>query len=470
MRRLGTIALAAIASACIVATPASAKRPAPFTTGFSDPGYENPADTNLWVDRSAAAGAQMVLLPVSWAGVSPREPASDSDPSDPANPAYKWSTLDQAVRAAVARGLQVAFAIASSGGPAWADGPGRPAGVPKGTWEPDAQAFGAFAGAVARRYSGTYNPGTGTLPHVQFYQAWSEPNLPDHLNPQWVLSGVKWVAESPIIYRGLLNAFYAAVKSVDSSNVVVTGGTAPFGDPPGAGRVSPALFVRQLLCLSNALKPLPCPNPAHFDVLAHHPYALFSPTQPAFGADDVSVPDIGKLTRPLGVAVRTGRALPRRHKPVWVTEFSYNTRPPNPGGVPVATDAKWLEETFYVLWHQGVSALLWYLLVDQPCVPNCGASYQSGIYYLNGQPKPAFAAFQFPFLAERAKRGRVILWGMAPHTGTVRVQRKAGRQWRTVLKLHVRQHGVFTRTLRLHRRPLLRATIAGERSIPWRAP
>jgi hypothetical protein len=158
------------------------------------------------------------------------------------------------------------------------------------------------------------------------------------------------VAESPIIYRGLLNAFYTAVTSVHSSNLVITGGTAPFGDPPGGARIPPAEFVRAMLCVQGPrLTTTRCPNPAHFDILAHHPYAINGPWAPAINADDVSVPDLGKLTRPLAAAERAGQALPRGPKQLWVTEFSWDSSPPDPHGVPMDEHAHWLEEAVYVL-------------------------------------------------------------------------------------------------------------------------
>src|SRR4029077_3713255 len=122
--------------------------------------------------------------------------------------------------------------------------------------------------------------------------------------------------------------------------------------------MQPALFVRQMLCL-NGRRPAPCSNPAHFDALAHHPYSVGAPTTRALNRDDVSIPDMWKLIRPLKLAIRTGRALPRRHKSVWVTEISYDSRPPDPQGVPAGTQARWLEQAFYLLWRQGVDVVAW---------------------------------------------------------------------------------------------------------------
>lgn len=454
------------ALAAAISPAAGARPPATFTKGFADGVYEQPSVANHWLDKTVAAGGEIVLLAVPWPSVAPQRPSGN--PSDPANPAYDWTTPDDAVRAATAHGLTVAITVAPDGGPAWADGPHRPRNVPPGTWRPNAPAFAAFAKAVARRYSGTFNPGDGVLPHVRFYQAWSEPNLNGHLNPQWVRRDGHWVAESPIIYRGLLNAFYAAVKSVNPSDQVITGGTAPFGDPPGGPRIPPAEFVRDLLCLrGESLALEPCPKPAHFDILAHHPYTIAGPFTPALNIDDVSVPDLGKLTRPLAVALRTGRALPRARKQLWVTEFSWNTDPPNPQAVPVAEEARWLEESFYELWREGVDTITWLNVVDQPPIPSYDMSYQSGVYYLDGRPKPALTAFRFPFVVEPAARGRWVAWGIAPRSGTVLVQRRSSGRWVTVMRLGARPEAIFTRDLTLSGRPLLRASVDGQQSLTF---
>lgn len=469
---VGACACAGVLLLLVSAARASAGTalPSTFTTGFSDPVYVTASNPNPWLSRTVAAGARLVLVGVSWPSVSPAPPRRGTDPSSPSNPGYHWGELDRAVRAATAHGLTVVLAIASGGGPAWVDGPHRPRSIPPGTWYPSTTAFGDFARAVARRYSGSFRPAAGAtpLPRVSYYQGWGEPNLNDHLNPQWIRVRGRWVAESPAIYRRLLNAFYSAVKSVHSSNLVITAGTAPFGDPPGGGRIPPALFVRDLLCLNTALKPLPCADPAHFDILAHHPYDFGGPYQKAYNRDDVSLPDLAKLTGPLHVAERDGRALPRGPKPVWVTEFSWDSSPPDPHGVPLVKRADWIAEMFHELWREGVSAIAWYLIRDQPPVPSYASSYQSGLFYVDGRRKAGFEAFRFPFLVVRSGRGKHRLWGLAPTGGTLRVQESVHGRWQTLFTLGVRAHGVFTRPVTLSGHPLLRATIGHEASLGWR--
>jgi hypothetical protein len=325
-----------------------------------------------------------------------------------------------------------------------------------------------YAIALARRYSGHFLDPTDplrTLPRVWAFQLWNEPNLPDYLTPQWV--GNRPV--SPAIYRAMLNAFYAGIKSVDPSALVVTAGTAPFGDPWIGGRVMPAMFWRELLCLRQAgsgLVRVRCRNPAHFDVLAHHPYSVGEPDTKALNPDDVSIPDIGKLTVLLRTAERLGRALPRIHHPTWVTEVGYNTDPPNPQGVPMQEDAGWVAQTLALLWRQGVSLITWNTIVDEPPVPSYSATSQSGMYFLDGQPKPALAAFQFPFAAWRLTRSSVEVWARPPSAGTLTIQRLDGSVWRTVVARHVNIHSTFLTHLVDSGRVTLRAVVAGQTSVP----
>ena len=436
-------------------------------TGFVDGRFENVNVQNVWLRRGVRVGAQFILLQVTWAAIAPFPPGGD--PTDPANSSYNWGTLDQSVRAATDHGLRVVFSIAPGGGPPWADAPNKPASVVAGVWRPNANAFGQFSRALARRYSGSFNPGTGVLPRVRYYEAWSEPNLPFHLSPQWILVKGQWIAESPIIYRRLLNAAYAGIKSVHRSNQVIAGATEPFGDQPGHGpRVPPAWFVRQLLCLTPSLQREPCPDPAHFDILSHHPYEIGGPFQRAYNADDVTLPDFAKLTRPLAAAVRDGTVVPDHHKPVWVTEFSYNSAPPDRTAVPMGTWLRWMQESFYVLWKQGVDALGWFILGDYPTPPKGQWVAQSGLYFQNGRAKPgAVQAFSFPLVAEPAGHHRHIIWGISPETGTVRVQIYRSRAWRTFLRFRVSAHGVFTTTRRVAPHTRLRARVGSKTSLVW---
>jgi hypothetical protein len=129
-----------------------------------------------------------------------------------------------------------------------------------------------------------------------------------------------------------------------------------------------------------------------------------------------------------------------------VTEISWDSRAPDPHGVPAKRHAAWLADALYVLWKQHVGTVLWFRVVDQPAVPNYETTNQSGLYFLSGRAKPAQRAFAFPFACERGKRRRYRTWGVAPHRfGKVRVQlRRAGGGWKTVARARPGRDRVFT--------------------------
>lgn len=462
MRSLSLVVLAG--SMALVPPAAASTRP--LRLGFTDSVFASPAPEGpLWLDRARAAGGATVLIGSSWQGIAPARRPAGFDPTDPADPAYDFSGLDAQVRAAVARGL--APTVSTAYAPSWAEGPGRPSSATPGTWRPDPQAFGDFATALARRYTGTFvDPGGVVLPRVRAFQAWTEPNLALHLAPTWANVGREFRPVSPDIYRGLLNAFYTAMKTVRSDNVVVTAGTAPFGDvQPGGRRIPPARFWRDVLCVGGRpLRPRRCPDPAHFDVLAHHPYSVGGPYRRARYPDDVSVPDLGKITRPLRVAEASGRALPAGRKPLWVTEFSWDSRPPDPDGVPLARHARWLEEALYVLWRQGVAEVDWYNIRDQ--APPYPSTYQSGLYFRDGRPKPALTAYRFPFVVERS-HGRRVAWGRAPRGGTLIIERLTRGRWTPVKRFSVRRQSTFLRQVGARKGDRVRARVGDVASLTW---
>lgn len=464
-------AAARAAVACLVLTlccaaPARAARP--LQLGFYDGVFGGPAGA-AWLQRAAGAGADVVRIDIGWdaPGTSTRPPGFDA--RDPADPHYDFARADAAIRAASDDGLRVIAAF--TGAPPWAEGRHRPADATPGTWRPDPRALEDYGVALGRRYSGRFpdplRPGR-TLPRVTAFQLWNEPNLAKYLAPQW--SGTR--TASPAWYRRMLNAFYRGVKSVDHGALVVTAGTAPFGDPaPGGPRIMPARFVRELLCLSDTgrrVRTGGCAEPARFDVLAHHPYSVGAPDTAALNDDDVSIPDVWKLDYLLRTAERTGGALPRIRHRLWVTEVGYNTRPPNPDGVPMATAARWTARTLQLLWEQGVGLVCWNTIADQPPLPSYSLTSQSGVYFLDGRPKPTLAAFRFPFVAARASRSQVELWGRAPAGGALTIERRERGRWTAARVLRVRARGTFVARLRATGPSGFRARLGHQTSVVWR--
>jgi len=457
--------------ACAVVTLAGAAwTPAAraLELGFSDGAYTGP-NAQTWLQRSVAAGADMVRIDIGWdAPQTARRPAG-FNARNPADPNYNFAKADTAIKLATGLGLRVL--VTFTGAPPWAEGPGRPHNAAPGSWRPSPSALEDYGAALAMRYSGHFpdpaDPGQ-LLPRVAAFQVWNEPNLSLYLSPQWS----RGRAAAPALYRQMLNAFYRGVKSVNPRAVVVTAGTAPFGDLGEGARMPPVTFWRDLLCLKatgTGLAAAGCTDPAHFDVMAHHPYAVGPPTTPALDPGDVSIADLGKLTTLLRAAERFGTALPRERHPLWVTEVDYNSYPPDPGGVPINEQARWLEQTLEVLSRGGAQAIFWEQVGDQPPIPSIGATAQSGVYFLGGRPKPGLTAYRFPLVAWRAGASDLDVWGRAPASGRVLLEQLVGSTWKTVRTLRERRHATFLTQVSGAGPVDLRAELAGETSLVWHA-
>src|SRR5437764_12249229 len=119
--------------------------------------------------------------------------------------------------------------------------------------------------------------------------------------------------------------------------------------------------------------------PVHCDALAQNSYPIHGPLWHAYQPDDVSVADLYKVARELRAAERAGNVLPRGPKQLWVTELGWNSKPPNPGGVPIDQQARWYEQALYELWRQGADTVLLLQLVDSPPIPDYAAAYETGL-------------------------------------------------------------------------------------------
>lgn len=471
---VASIALTALALAAPASKTPSTRTPEPHSIylGYGDTLFTSSEEAvrDHWIERATESGASIAHIYLHWSEVAPKAPPAGFNPTDPNSPGYNWERIDAAVRTAADHGLRVLITAFSA--PKWAEGPGRPANAPNGTWEPQPAAYGAFAQALASRYDGSFpdplRPGSD-LPRVRFFEAWNEPNLDEYLSPQWG-TNERWVG--PGIYRNLLNSFYAGVKEGQPGAKVLAGSLAPYGDPPGGARTPPVEFLRSLLCLRGGrLKPLACRKPARFDILSDHPVSPISPPRkPAASPLDASTADLGRLTRVLHKAERVGSVIPPGHKGLWVTEFWTDTNPPDPEATPINREARWYEQDLYLFWQAGAEAAIEYQLVDSPPGKDgYRSTLQSGVFFLDGQPKPSQTAMRFPFVAHRSGQDAVSVWGIAPNPGRVRIQALRGGAWQTLAS--VRAKGLthpFVATLPLHSKALLRARLGAENSLTWK--
>jgi hypothetical protein len=427
-------------------------------TGFVDNPLFTSSDAllrNMWLDRAADDGADIIRINVDWADVAAAKPAN---PTDPMDPAYDFSSLDEAIKSAHARGLSVMLTVLEA--PPWAEGRNRPEGLHPGVWKPDPHAYGQFAQALATRYSGSFLG----LPQVKYFEAWNEPNLTYYLAPQW--RGKRRVA--PERYRQLLNAFYSGIKTAQPGATVIGGAVSPFGDPsnnptyPGNPRIRPLTFLRDLFCLDRKLKGTKCGAKPHLDVLSQHPINTTNPPNySAISPDDVEVADFHNVRRVLRAAERAHHVRPSGRHGLWVTEFWFFTNPPSKIGVPVKKEARWVEESMYLLWQQGASAVVNFRIQDSRPGP------PSGVFFHGGRKKPSYTSFRFPFVTQRRSKDRVGVWGKAPESGTLKVQKRISSGWRTLDTLPVHGGRLFTPTIRLRGKAKLRGVIGDSHSLAW---
>ncbi len=478
MRGLRAAVVAPLVVTFLLATAPVALAERGLTLGFADDEAFTDlpaADVATNLEHAKSAGASVLRVELRWSDVAPKRPPSPAVAADPGWSGYRWDHADEVIRAIARAGMRALPVVVFA--PRWAEGPGRPAHssdrIPIGSWRPSATALRAFATAVARRYSGSYpdprNAGIA-LPRVKAWQVWNEPNLTGFLAPQWQRTQGGYRSRSPGLYRDLLNAFYAGMKAVAPSNTIVTAGTSPFGDlKAGDSRMQPARFWRDLLCVTRSGRRA-CSRVVRFDVAAHHPYTPGSPRRKALNADDISMPDLAKITTPLARARRLGTVRPNRAKPLWVTEVAWDSRP-DPDGLTLGVHAHYLAGAMYVLWRSGVDTVLWWRLRDDTPDPSFAATFQSGVFMRGAtpaqdKPKPALQAYRFPFAAYFAD-GVARLWGKAPGAGVVTIEvRKRGR-WERLTTVRPDGNRVFLRPMRVARGAQLRARLGDQTSVLW---
>jgi hypothetical protein len=338
--------------------------------------------------------------------------------------------------------------------------------------DPDPAALAAFATAAARRYSGYF----GGLPRVRYWQGLNEPNLSLFFNPQF--EGRRPV--SPHLYRDLINAFYFAVKSVNPSNLVLSAGLGPIARPHWT--VGPMRFARLLLCMRGRRNPRPAPGKCgggvYFDIFDMHPYTTGGPDHRG-RADDVQLGDLEKLRTLIDAADDAGRIHSKfRRTPIWITEFSWDSKPPDPGGLSMGIAARWTAEALYRAWSVGISRFFWYSLRDDaPSAVPFSESLQSGLYFRGStvaedRPKKVMYAFHFPFVATSQKSG-FSFWGRTPTStgGRVIIQVRDLNGWRTAAVARADKAGIFQGVVETsygqNKRGFVRARYRQESAIPF---
>jgi hypothetical protein len=328
-----------------------------------DPSFRWAPDRAEMLDQARDASVTLLRTIVVWKDAAPRRPAN---PADPFDPAYQLDDVDDLVRSAQQRGLELLISI--WGTPPWANGSQGPNRPPQ-----KSQALEDFAAALADRYSGRHSG----YPAVRLFSAWNEPNLEQFLAPQFDVAGR---SVGPTLYAPIARAVYDGVKRVNPDALVAIGETSPRGrDIPTDGvqdSHSPARFARLLSEAEPAVR---------FDAWAQHPY----PPRPQIA------PDVPVRWPRVGIAnlERLGGALDEwfgeKDTPIWITEYAHETLPPESLGVDPGLQARYAEEALgLAASNPRVRMFVWFVFRDRS-----DGLWQSGLLQEDGTPKPAFARF-----------------------------------------------------------------------------
>lgn len=485
MPRLRIPALAVALLLALAGAPATGHAAQSQEAMFQDDAllvYPPRADVGHTLDTLRALGVDRIRVAVYWQIVAPdyaTRTRPNFDATDPgAYPPQNWRPYDTIAELAQERGILVNFNV---GGPAplWATRSNPPAEDLANIYYPSPTEFRKFLTAVGRRYSGSYTPTRvssapspkppglipgsggltggggaaaappdGPLPRVSYWSIWNEPNQSFFLSPQWDRRSGATVETSPRVYRGLVDAAWAGLAdSGHGGDTVLIGDLAPKGADSRSvrGSLKPLRFVRRLYCLDEKMRPLtgagaarascptsdqrnafPAAHPGLFAAsgFADHPYSLASPPdRRSTDRDYVGIADLPRLTTSLRRIFATyGRR--RAGLPLYITEFGYQSNPPDPFGFSPALQAAYINQAEFMSYvDPHVLSTQQFLLSDagpDTRYPKSSSLYwstfQTGLVDLDHHLKPAFYAYRMPVYVPNARRSRpgtFRVWGAA---------------------------------------------------------
>ena len=365
--------------------------------GIQDDNYilNGPGKLATRLDTIDKLGVDMVRFTIKWDEVERRQGR------------FNWGRTDQVLRGLNNRRVQLVVTLV--GTPGWANGGRAPRFAP-----PSGKDFATFAGEAAKRY-----------PFVRHWLIWNEPNMRRWLEPT-----------VPGTYvRRLLNPAYRAIHQANRRAKVGGGVTGPRAN---AGGMSPLDWLRGMRKAG-----------ARLDAYAHHPHpatAYETPTEGGcFGARCKTV-----TLANLKVLVDAVRRAWGGGKRIWLTEWGYQTNPPDRFlGVSPRLQAQYIGEAARLVYRtRQIDMLIQFLYQDEPQTDR----FQSGLLNSRGRPKPGLYAFTFP-LAASADGTVARLWGqIRPRAGRqpfrVQLWTKTRKRWLTsVRSTNVR--GIFATSVRV---------------------
>jgi hypothetical protein len=294
---------------------------------------------DLGLDRTL--GAKWIRIDINWAQVQEQGPTS-----------YYWAQIDAAVGQAEADGMSVLGTIVYT--PSWA----RPAGT-TATNAPAPSTYATFAAAAAAHYSAL---------GVHAFEIWNEPNITGAWTP----------VPNPAAYTAVLKAAYVAIKGVDPTATVVTGGLAP--SATDGTDYTPVDFLAGIYANSGQ---------GYFDAVGNHPYDW-----PAYPGDTDTwsawYQMYGTSTSLRSLMVAHGDSA----KLIWGTEYGAPTNGPAGSFVTQAVQAAMITRAFQ-LWstYSWAGPLFVYDSRDQGTSTSTRENF-FGLFNYDFSPKPSAAAYE----------------------------------------------------------------------------
>lgn len=212
------------------------------------------------IDEQVHLGARDIRLAAVWQDIEPRPGV------------FHWEGMDGRVQIALDAGLTPLLLIHTH--PDWVSGFGE---IGSGA----AQAYGEFAGEVARRYGD----------RVHAYEIWNEPNL-DRF----------WPDPDPDAFAELLAAAGPRIAAVDPDADIVSGGLSPATNRANTS-IAPVDYLRRLYELGAQ---------EHVTTVGMHPYSY--PERPSGESDWNAFGQMSQMTALMDEYGDTD-------KQIWVTEI-----------------------------------------------------------------------------------------------------------------------------------------------------
>lgn len=381
MKRVFQLCILAALGALLVPALASAS-PRMYVGFHDDPNFRYEQRRAAMLTQASSTNATIVRTLVTWANIAQRRPRNAANPFDPA---YNFNDLDEFVRNAQARDLEVLITI--WGTPKWANGGKTPNFLPRRLSD-----LTAFSRAVASRYSGRY----AGYPYVRFYSIWNESNLQLFLAPQFDAKGR---SVGPRNYARLAAAAYAGIKAGNRTAKVAVGSTSSAGrDKVLKGKSathSPGRFAQLVAAANPRLK---------FDAWAQHPYPVPVRMKPD---QKVKWPNVTLASFP-----RFEKSLDqwfkRKNVRIWITEYGHEVRQDGePAGISRALQATYAARALAMARKDTrTDMFIWFVFRDHPT-----SQWQSGLRTRSGAAKPSLIRFTRAASALNARNAIVRVRG-----------------------------------------------------------